>query len=561
LEAKEHVRIQSETQTLASISYQNYFRMYKVLAGMTGTADTEALEFKKIYNLDVLVIPTNQPMIRDDVNDIVYKTAKEKFLAIADEIETAHKRGQPVLVGTSSVEKSELLSMLLNKRQIPHEVLNAKNHAREAEIIKQAGQNGAVTIATNMAGRGTDIVLGEGVRELGGLYVLGTERNDSRRIDNQLRGRSGRQGDPGKSRFFLSLEDDLIRIFASDRMSALMQRNMKDGESIESGLLTRSIETAQKRVEEQHFSSRKHLLEYDDVMNQQRQVVYQRRRQALVGQGDVHFMEPAIETAVQTIALRHAPEQTGAGKWELETLAHEIHTELHAKVDLSKLNLEVVNAQAIAQEACEQIITGYRGKMAPLPQEIPPKIESYIYLQVIDTAWKEHLQAMDALKDSVSLRGYGQRDPLQEYKREAFVLFEAMIHRIEDDTSLALVRMPAPTLEAPPPKAAIQPVDEKKLSFSKPASEQIEQTKQARPTNSESAPPPASPPDDGMIYHGSRAVRRGPQERATPVAQTIRREAEKVGRNDPCPCGSGKKYKKCHGAAVGSTQDEDGVSP
>ncbi len=539
LEAKEHVPIQQETQTLATITFQNYFRLYEVLSGMTGTADTEAVEFNKIYNLDVIVIPTNRSLVRKDEEDVVYRTAREKYNAIADEIEQAQKKGQPVLVGTVSVEKSELLGSLLNKRGIAHDVLNAKNHAREASIISDAGKSGRVTIATNMAGRGTDIVLGEGVAAAGGLFVIGTERHESRRIDNQLRGRSGRQGDPGKSKFFLSLEDDLMRIFASDRLSAIMARlGMKEGESIVSPMVTRAIEKAQRRVEEQNFSSRKNLIEYDDVMNQQRQVIYDRRRDALLGKADVHFLVSRIESLIGDIIVKHSPETLNAERWDFTALLHELSAALRVPIDLSSLNPEDSNFDRILELCLESIQRSYKEKEDIIGKEMMKQIESFVYLQIIDQAWKDHLLAMDALKDSVSLRGYGQRDPLQEYKKEAFNLFAQLVANIEMETTLTLVNMPKPDPSQVPQFVQQHEHDDGDDAFEQ---QNIEAAHRAVQTSAQPVE------EEKLIYHGAQThVAAAPKGKAATVAP-VRREAEKVGRNDLCPCGSGKKFKKCHG--------------
>ena len=546
LEAKEHLTVENETQVLASITFQNYFRLYEKLSGMTGTADTEAVEFKKIYGLDVIVIPTNKPLIRKDEQDEIYLTAIEKFNIIADEIAKAQKQGQPVLVGTVSVEKSELLSRLLQKRQIPHEILNAKNHGREASIIAQAGHQGNVTISTNMAGRGTDIVLGEGVRELGGLYVIGTERHESRRIDNQLRGRSGRQGDPGRTKFFLSLEDDLMRIFASDRLASIMSRlGMKEGEAIISPMVTRAIERAQRRVEEQNFSSRKHVLEYDDVMNQQRQVIYKKRRKVLEGAIKLDFFEHAVKGVAETLTSKFSPETSEHKSWQMDEIAEQAHNEFHVPIDKAELKkLKEPSLEAIVDCISEQVLKDYEAKKQIIGDELVPRLESYVYLQVMDHSWKEHLKSMDYLQDSVRLRGYGQRDPLQEYKKEAFNLFEALMYRIEDETTLGLVRMPPPEVRM---EAAAVPEfdepDESKMNFTHPEASSPVSDKGPRnegPTQDE----------DGLIYHGSRD--QGPDQSKV---ETFKRDGDKVGRNDLCPCGSGKKYKKCHGnAATVSTQ-------
>ncbi len=522
LEAKENLPVQSETQTLATISFQNYFRMYKVLAGMTGTADTEAVELKKIYKLDVVVLPTNKKMIRKDQEDVIYRTAREKFNQIVHEIAQAQRSGRPVLVGTQSVAKSELVSQLLSKKNIPHEVLNAKNHAREAAIIQKAGERGAVTISTNMAGRGTDIILGEGIAAQGGLLVIGTERGESRRIDNQLRGRSGRQGDPGESKFFLSLEDDLMRIFASDRLSGIMARlGMEEGESIVSPMVSRAIERAQKKVEEQNFSSRKHLLEYDDVMNQQRQVVYLRRRAALEAQSEINdFFSAVINRVCHDIAARLSPEATNSDHWELAPLQDEINKQFNLpRVRIVDRDGEEIAIEGVLQSAREQIEAAYKDKVKEIEPSILGQLESHIYLQIIDVAWKDHLLSMDNLKDAVSLRGYAQRDPLQEYKKEAFNLFNGMWMRIEEDTMFTLVRMPPPRIEYVE-QAAVRREDE--LIMQHPAPDQVQEQE----------------PPEAVAYQRSDS-------QATP--QPFRRESEKVGRNALCPCGSGRKYKKCCG--------------
>jgi preprotein translocase subunit SecA len=553
LEAKEHVEVQNETQTLATITFQNYFRMYKKLAGMTGTADTEAVEFKKIYNLDVLVIPTNRVMTRQDEEDVVFRTAREKFTVIADEIAEAQKKGQPVLVGTVSVEKSELLASLLRKLSIPHEILNAKNHSREAEIIANAGQRGSVTISTNMAGRGTDIVLGPGVKELGGLFVVGTERHESRRIDNQLRGRSGRQGDPGRTKFYLSLEDDLMRIFASDKLSAIMSRlGMKEGEAIISPMVTRAIARAQKRVEEQNFGSRKHLLEYDDVMNQQRQVIYSLRREALHGNKTIEFIESAVNAVAYGAIIEHSPERTNAGSWDFKKLNEHVSKLFHTDVNITKLDPNEATADQVSSDISEQVTAVYKDKLTKIGPENQKRLESWVYLQVIDKSWKNHLQAMDSLKDSVSLRGYGQRDPLQEYKKEGFRHFETMMHRIEEETATALISVEIPKEQDIPTQ--ISEPDESKMQMRHPQaqsaikSETGQNGSAAGRNGAMNLPNSREPAESAMIYHGSRQQQAAPQEKA-PIAQTFKREAEKTGRNDPCPCGSGKKYKKCHGLA------------
>ncbi len=525
LEAKEHLKVENENQTLATITFQNYFRMYDKLAGMTGTADTEAVEFNKIYKLDVVVIPTNKPLARIDNNDIIYRTAREKFNVIADEIAKRQKKGQPVLVGTVSVERSELLSSLLKKRGIPHEILNAKNHSREATIITNAGKKGNVTISTNMAGRGTDIVLGEGVKEAGGLCVIGTERHESRRIDNQLRGRSGRQGDPGESLFYLSLEDDLMRIFASDKLSAIMGRlGMEEEEAIVSPMVTRAIERAQKRVEEQNFSSRKHLLEYDDVMNQQRQVVYSRRRELLKGETNIDFFEDVTRDISLSVVDRHAPESSDKSSWDFDQVTSDAQSEFNnQEIALQDLNSPELSSAGVAEHITEQALESYKKKTEMVGSDQMKLVENFIYMQIIDQAWKDHLLAMDHLKDSVSLRGYAQRDPLQEYKKEAYRLFASMMGRIEEETTLALLRMPPPESA---PEQRHQVFDESNMNFAHP---------QASKSYRE------GPSDDEIVRQSSRGNHQVDQ---TP----FKRDQAKVGRNDPCPCGSGKKYKKCHGS-------------
>lgn len=543
LEAKEHLRVESDTQVLASITFQNFFRLYEKLSGMTGTADTEAVEFKKIYNLDVVVIPTNRVNVRNDEHDEVYRTAQEKYNIIAEEIAQAQVRGQPVLVGTVSVEKSELLATLLRKKGVPHEVLNAKNHAREAQIIAEAGQKGHITISTNMAGRGTDIVLGEGVKELGGLYVIGTERHESRRIDNQLRGRSGRQGDPGRTKFYLSLEDDLMRIFASDRLSAIMGRlGMKEGEAIISPMVSRAIERAQKRVEEHNFSSRKHVLEYDDVMNQQRQIVYKKRLQVLKGEADLNFIEDALFAVAKTVSTKYSPESGTTNQWEWERLAKDLSAEFNIHIEEAKIKVDGSSIEAVAQEVSTIVMAHYLEKKKGVGDELMKRIESFVYLQIIDQSWKDHLRSMEQLQDTVRLRGYGQRDPLQEYKKEAFKMFESLMVRIEDETALALIRMPPPEVVREEQIPVVEAPDESELTFAHP--EAHTDMNALAHQDAESKVPSngsAQETDDGLIYYGTRA------QPSAPKVETFIRDGEKTGRNDPCPCGSGKKYKKCHG--------------
>ena len=505
LEAKENVTIESENQTLATVTFQNFFRMYKKLAGMTGTADTEAAEFHKIYNLDVMVIPTHRPMVRKDMPDMVYKNLKGKFEAVCNEVAELHRKGAPVLVGTASIEKSELLSGLLTRRGVPHNVLNAKHHEREAEIVAQAGQPGAVTIATNMAGRGTDIVLGKGVAEMGGLHIIGTERHESRRIDNQLRGRAGRQGDPGYSRFYLSLDDDLIRIFNGERIKAYMERfKMEEDVPIESGLISRAIENAQKKVEGHNFDIRKHLLEYDDVLNKQREVVYEMRKIILAGgDGTRALVLDIVKEQIQTILDSFASAKNTT-EWERGAVAEAVFALFDDQLGINEGFWNVIGTreeleQTLVQRATELYDQRERG-MGP---EILRQLEQMIYLGSIDQLWKDHLLNMDHLKEGVGLRGYGQKDPLVEYKKEGFTLFKLMDDQVKTDVITKLYRVSvsaAAQVEEIAPKRTQQPM---------------------------------------QFFHGA------PDESAAPPP--VKRDDSKVGRNDPCPCGSGKKFKKCHG--------------
>jgi preprotein translocase subunit SecA len=543
VEAKEGVRIERENQTLATITFQNYFRMYKKLAGMTGTADTEAAEFAQIYNLDVNVIPTNRDMIRDDRADLVYRTAQEKWNAVVEEIRECQQRGQPVLVGTVSIEKSEMLSKLLNRPpKVPHVVLNAKYHEREASIVAQAGRKGAITIATNMAGRGTDIVLGgnpeglakaeadpetepeayqaalaryqemwarerEEVLAAGGLHILGTERHESRRIDNQLRGRSGRQGDPGSSRFYLSLEDDLMRIFGSDRIQGLMGKlGMEEGEAIEHGMVSKAIERAQKQVEGRNFEIRKHLLEYDDVMNKQREAIYKLRRDILEGREGREYVMGLAEEILDSLLELHCPEKSDPQDWDLPGLRTEMLA--YFNINAGEMNLDELGIDELRETLWSAIETRYQEKESRHDPEVIRSFERAIMLHSVDVAWKDHLLALDHLKEGIGLRGYGQRDPLQEYKKESFDLFDMMRERVENDIIQKLFRY--------------EPVSEEQMV------EQRARQQRVAPKIELSAPPKVE---------GQR-----PQ-------PAVNRDA-KVGRNDPCPCGSGKKYKKCHGAAV-----------
>jgi preprotein translocase subunit SecA len=619
IEAKEGVKIERENQTLATITFQNYFRMFKKLAGMTGTAETEATEFDKIYKLEVVVIPTNKQMLRIENPDVVYRTEKEKYFAAADEIQQLAEKGQPVLVGTTSVEKSERLSDLLKKKGIKHVVLNAKFHEREAEIVAQAGRKGMVTIATNMAGRGTDILLGgnpefmakqemvkkgiaqqlrvaqgkiEGPQEdgessifyyngneynvptdkwaealnrykqqtdvehdevtaVGGLHILGTERHESRRIDNQLRGRAGRQGDPGSSRFYLALEDDLMRIFAKEWVSNLLQRlGMEEGVPIESKLITRRIETAQKAVEGQHFESRKHLLEYDDVMNKQREAVYGLRRRLLEGmdQKDL-ILEDYVSAILADLLEQYCPPKAHADDWDIKALKDAVFTRFGVDFLAEGVKADSLNRQELGDAIFEKLKERYDAKEKLIGPDAMRHHERMIMLSVIDQQWKDHLLSMDHLKEGIGLRGYGQHDPLVEYKKESFDMFEAMMQRFQEDTVRYLYLMQI--LERPPVAGA-------------------------------GGPPPGAPPGQGPdsgvpAQHGGDGNGRRPPRMVSTSAdeleeafmrrkrreleqarmagggeaqqvQQVVRGQEKVGRNDPCPCGSGKKYKKCHGS-------------
>ncbi|MFO7665824.1 MAG: preprotein translocase subunit SecA [Desulfobacterales bacterium] len=502
LEAKENVKIENENQTLATITFQNYFRMYNKLSGMTGTADTEAAEFKKIYNLDVVVIPTNKTMIREDYPDVIYKTKREKYEAALDEIAELNKKGQPVLVGTVSIDVSEALSTKLKKRGIKHTILNAKNHEKEAEIIALAGQKGSVTISTNMAGRGTDIVLGEGVTELGGLHVLGTERHESRRIDNQLRGRSGRQGDPGSSRFYLALEDDLLRIFGGERITGIMEKlGMQEGEPIEHNLISRAIENAQAKVEGHNFDIRKQLLEYDDVMNQQREVIYRQRREALSGKS----LKPAIESMIQEkaedIAITFADEKMLPEEWDHNGIYEAVFKQFNFRMkNLSGGNMEGMTKEGLEQLICNEAMAVYNEKEKLIGSEDFRHLERVIMLQTVDNLWKDHLLSMDHLKEGIGLRGYAQQNPLMVYKKEGFELFQDMISRVKEEIVNIMFRI---QISEPEKIEEIRKPKEQKLLFS----------------------------------GGDDAV----------VKKPVKREEGKVGRNDPCPCGSGKKFKKCCG--------------
>ncbi|MBQ7213747.1 MAG: SEC-C domain-containing protein, partial [Bacteroidales bacterium] len=563
IEAKERVKVEAATQTFATITLQNYFRMYHKLAGMTGTAETEAGEFWNIYKLDVVVIPTNRPVIRTDYADIIYKTKREKYNAVIAEIERLVREGRPVLVGTTSVEISELLSRMLNMRHIPHNVLNAKLHQREAEIVAEAGRAGTVTIATNMAGRGTDIKLTEEVRAAGGLAIIGTERHESRRVDRQLRGRSGRQGDPGSSQFYVSLEDDLMRLFGSDRIAGMVDKiGIKDGEMIQSGMLTKSIERAQKKVEENNFGIRKHLLEYDDVMNSQREVIYTKRRNVLFGEKInveiANMMNDLIETLVQThkdnetfedfkidliryFAIDAPMDEQAFRDGKVQALTDEIYQAVREAYD-RKCNDMRQRVMPVIRDVYEkqgavyttisipitdgkrvfQIIVNLQKACETDGQEIIRTFEKLIMLHTIDEAWKEHLRELDDLRQSVRNATYEQKDPLLIYKFESFDLFKNMLEKINKDVVSLLMKGRIPVQETSDVKQAQQP---RKVDMSR---------MQARKSEFTRSPLPGRNPG-------------APQQPEEPRVQTIVKGEKKIGRNDPCPCGSGKKYKNCHG--------------
>ena len=502
LEAREGVRVEQENQTLATITFQNYFRMYEKLAGMTGTADTEAEEFAKIYGLDVMLIPTNKKMVRLDHSDVIYKTEREKFQAVVEEIKELAEMERPVLVGTVSIEKSERLSKMLAKEGVKHSVLNAKNHEKEAEIITQAGQKAAATISTNMAGRGTDIVLGPGVVDMDGLHIIGTERHEARRIDNQLRGRAGRQGDQGSSRFYLSLEDDLMRIFAADRIANLMDRvGMEEGHPIEHGLISRAIENAQKKVEGQNFNIRKQLIEYDDVMNQQREIIYEQRRQALEDEDLQPVILDMIEDIVDDLVENHTQEETPPEEWDLRGLQEAFLTQFSMTLSLEGNAAEDFTQEGIREFLLEKARNGYSQKEEEWGPEIARDMERLVTLQTVDQRWREHLLAMDHLKEGIGLRGYAQQDPLIEYKREGLEMFQEMVEQIKGEILQMLFRIQVAAQEE---------------------TEHLQEGQQ-QPL---------------FLSHGESA--------AGSKRKPARRSA-KVGRNQPCPCGSGKKYKKCCG--------------
>ncbi|MGA1083183.1 MAG: preprotein translocase subunit SecA [Burkholderiaceae bacterium] len=560
VEAKEGVAIEAENQTLASITFQNYFRMYGKLAGMTGTADTEAFEFQQIYGLETVIVPTHRPMVRQDLQDQIFRTTEEKTEAIVADIRARHEKGQPILVGTTSIESSEALSAILKSQKLDHQVLNAKQHAREAEIVAQAGRPGMITIATNMAGRGTDIVLGgniekaiqaieqgagsdqdkarqiaqmreewakthEQVLAAGGLHIIGTERHESRRIDNQLRGRAGRQGDPGSSRFYLSMDDPLLRIFAGERMKAIMDRlGVPRGEAIEAGMVTRSIESAQRKVENRNFEIRKQLLDYDNVANDQRKIIYAQRNEILESQ-DLSELIARLRDGAMTAAVRqHVPIDSIEEQWDLPALSEQLEKTYRLSIDLAAIvsSRQELDDQGLVDLVCERAAEAYAQKIAPVPEGLFHDFERSVLLQHLDSAWREHLAALDHLRQGIHLRGYAQKDPKQEYKREAFHLFESLLERVRDEVIALLMSVEvaseqeiAQAAEQAQAKAAATPKD---LSFNHPD------------------------------FNGQDDEAATDDQALTAASQTVRREFPKVGRNDPCPCGSGQKFKNCHGA-------------
>ncbi|MBU1639009.1 MAG: preprotein translocase subunit SecA [Proteobacteria bacterium] len=508
LEAKEGVKVEKENQTLASVTFQNFFRMYTKLGGMTGTADTEAAEFKKIYNLDVVIVPTHRDMIRIDFADVIYKNAKAKYRAIVREIIALHTKGQPVLVGTVNIEISELISTMLDKKKIPHAVLNAKHHEMEAQIIAEAGHFGKVTIATNMAGRGTDIKLGEGVVEVGGLHILGTGRHESRRIDNQLRGRSGRQGDPGSSRFYLSLEDDLLRIFGSDRIAGIMDKlGMEEDEPIEHSMISKAIENAQRKVEGHNFDIRKHLLEYDDVMNKQRQVIYKQRREVLASDNVQDIINDMILDLVEDVALNSCQDKLPSQDWDWVHIAEQVLVTFGLQLNWNKTSREHLSPDDFEDKLLAMIKGAYETKEKELGADHMRYLERIVLLQMVDNHWKDHLLGMDHLRQGIGLRGYGQKNPLDEYKREGFDMFNAMIETVKLQTVSTLLRI-----------QVASPSDMEEMEARQRA-KQEEQLALSRTLGGDQ--------DDKQ--------------------QPSQRLGDKIGRNDLCPCGSGNKYKRCCG--------------
>ncbi len=577
IEAKEGVKIQKENQTLASITFQNFFRLYNKLAGMTGTADTEAYEFQSIYGLEVVVIPTNRPLVRRDRPDLVYMTVAEKFEATADETKQASDAGQPVLLGTASIEASELLSKLLRQRGLRHEVLNAKQHEREADIIAQAGRPGAVTIATNMAGRGTDIVLGgnpeaalealeeddptgrekinqewqtahAAVLEAGGLYVIASERHESRRVDNQLRGRSGRQGDPGASRFYLSLEDSLMRIFTPPRLRAMLQNlGLEKGEAIEHKWVTRAIENAQRKVESHHFDIRKQLLEYDNVANDQRQVVYEQRNEIMDSEGVSEVVENIWGDVVNDLISQHVPPQSLEEQWDIAGLTEAVHRDFGLELPIQEWLDEEnqLDEEGLRERIGERLKSAYDAKREEAGPQVMAEIEKAVLLQVLDSLWREHLASMDYLRKGIHLRGYAQKDPKNEYKREAFDMFNVMLERLKHEVITVLAR-----------GRVRAEIGEEAREASRKRVENLDYEHADAASAAEQATTAAQTPDEVGVApeRAARANLPGTPNQAEPAAakgaprpETFKRDERKIGRNEPCPCGSGKKYKHCHG--------------
>jgi len=534
IEAKEGIKVRSEDQTLATITFQNYFRLYERLAGMTGTAKTEEREFRDIYGLDVVVIPTNKPVRRSDLSDIVYKTEPAKFEAVVNEIIEEHKKGRPVLVGTRSIEKSEMLAAMLRRKGVECNVLNAKYHEQEAQIVKDAGQYGQVTIATNMAGRGTDIKLGDGVADLGGLAIIGTERHESRRIDNQLRGRSGRQGDPGTTRFYVSLEDEVMRLFGGERMNNIMERvGFTDEAPIESGLVTKSLERAQSKVEAHNYEIRKHVLEYDDVMNKQREVIYGDRRAILEGTFDSReFMQQTLDAKVNGAVEQNAPENAHPGEWDLAEMLNELELVFPVKRSVTVADLQNKHREEIRAILRDAAAKAYEAK----EQEVTPEIlriveQRYLLLPIIDRMWVDHLYVMDHLKTGIGLRGYGQIDPRVEYEKEAYEIFEDLKNNIADEAIKGVFRV---VIEHTPPP---------EMAGGAPVPEAIGPMPVAAGSGFAPIPTGQLLPQPAPSRPRAVHTNRDDEEPAKP----LHRDQPKIGRNELCPCGSGKKYKRCHG--------------
>ncbi|NDA72427.1 MAG: preprotein translocase subunit SecA, partial [Betaproteobacteria bacterium] len=582
IEAKEAVPIQPENQTLASITFQNYFRMYGKLSGMTGTADTEAYEFQEIYGLETVVVPTHRPMIRDDRQDQVFRTAREKYQAILSDISDCHKRGQPVLVGTTSIENSELLSALLSKEKLPHQVLNAKQHAREAEIVAQAGRPGVITIATNMAGRGTDIVLGGNVEKQvgfleadaaieaaqkqaqinalrgewqslhdkviaeGGLHIIGTERHESRRIDNQLRGRSGRQGDPGSSRFYLSMEDPLLKIFAGDRLMAIMDKlKLPDGEAIEAGMVSRSIESAQRKVEARNFDIRKQLLEYDDVANDQRRIIYKDRNEILDAADVRERIDTLRRQVLEALFRDHVPQDSMEEQWDLEALQSTLANDWQLQAELRQWAAQQGDAddEALLAKLIESSDQAYQAKLDAAGPEAFSAFEKTVLLQAIDNHWRDHLATLDYLRQGIHLRGYAQKNPKQEYKREAFELFASLQTRIRADVVKLLMTV---TIASPEQVEAAQVMQAQQQAGLQIKLIHHDAEAAGMGLQAASAAADGGLADPQTLALAAQQLPVSGQDSA-PAQQPLRRFGEKIGRNDPCPCGSGKKYKLCHG--------------